>query len=383
MKKIYADNGSTSFPKAPLVSDAMKNFLDGGGFNINRGSYESAYSVQSDVFMVRKLLCDLFNCPDPRLVVFTPGITYSLNMVLKGFLKEGDHVITTSMEHNAVLRPLHDLAGLGVTHSKAPGTLDGTLDPNAVKALITPATKAVVMTHASNVCGTIFPIEDIYEICKEAKIKLIIDSAQTAGILPIDFEKADCITFTAHKGLLAAQGLGGFLIKEDFAEQIEPQITGGTGSKSTSSAHPHLLPDKFEAGTMNLPAIIGLKAALEYIMKIGIQNIHAKEMERTKQFIEGVHKISGVNIAGKQGIDGRIAVISLDFENWDNAEVAAILDRDFGIMTRASMHCAPDAHHTLGTYPGGTVRFSFGHLTTADEIDKILSVIKEISEYGL
>ena len=376
--KVYADNSATSFPKAPGVSDAMKDFLDNVGCNVNRGGYESSYSTALEILNTRKLLCELFNFSEPRNVIFTPSVTYSLNMILKGFLREGDHVITTSMEHNGVMRPLHELSENGVTYDAVTCGSDGALDAGDITGLINAKTKAVVMTHASNVCGTVLPIRDVSEICARRGIKLIIDAAQTAGVLDIDMAHIDALAFTCHKGLLASQGLGGFIIKTELAEKIRPVITGGTGSLSHEITQPDFLPDKFESGTMNIPAIMGLKKSLEYIKSTGVKAIFEKEIALAGKFISRMSKLDGVSIIGKKGLDGRLAVVSLDFKNRDNAEIAAALDSDYGIMTRCGLHCAPLAHKTLRTYPHGTVRFSFGHFNTPDEIDYIAASIEEI-----
>jgi len=382
MRKIYADNGSTSFPKAPNVGQAVKNYIENSAYNIGRGGYESSYDVAFEVFKVRQAMAGLFNAESPKNVIFTAGITHSLNMILKGYLQAGDHIISSSMEHNGLMRPLHELSQTGVEYSIAQCLPDGRLEAKSIQKLMQANTKAVVVTHASNVCGTIMPIEELSEICTAHGIKLMIDTAQTAGILPIDASKIDAVAFTAHKGLLGLQGLGGFVIKDDFAKLIKPIITGGTGSASHEFDQPNFLPDKFESGTMNIPAIIGLGAALEYIKDRGIKNIFAKEMELTKRFIEGVRAINNkdLRIIGKQDLAGRIAVVSLDFAELDNAEVSSVLDSKYGIMTRCGLHCSPLSHKTLGTFPKGTVRFSFGHFNTAEEIDHIISAIKEIKK---
>ena len=378
MKKIYVDNSATSFPKAPGVSDAIKDFLDNIGCNVNRGGYKSSYSTALEILGVRMMLCEMLNFSEPKNVVFTPGITHSLNMILKGFLEDGDHVITTSMEHNGVMRPLHELSKIGVSYDVVRCAGDGTLNPKDIAALMTAKTKAVVMIHASNVCGTVLPISDIFEICRPRGIKLIVDSAQTAGILDIDMACIDALAFTCHKGLLATQGLGGFVVNSEMAEMIRPLITGGTGSLSHEITQPDFLPDKFESGTMNIPAIIGLKKSLEYIKTIGAKVILEKEIALAESFVLEVSKIDNVRIIGKKDMTDRVAVISLDFANIDNAEMSEILDSEFGIMTRCGLHCAPNAHKTLGTYPHGTVRFSFGHFNTAEEIDYVVSSVREI-----
>lgn len=379
MKKIYVDNGSTSFPKAPGVSCAMKDFLDNVGCNVNRGGYESSYTIAMEIIATRKLLCDMFNFDNPRNVVFTPGVTYSLNMLIRGFLKKGDHVVTTPLEHNSVLRTLHDLTVKGViTYDIAKCDNEGNLDVENLKGLINSRTKAVVLTHASNVCGTIVPIGDVGQICKRYGIKLIIDAAQTAGVLDIDMKNIDVLAFTAHKGFLAAQGLGGFVITDDMADKTATIITGGTGSSLNDMVQSDRLPDKFEMGTINIPAIIGLKRALEYINSVGVGNIYEKEMELAGQFINGIKELKDINIIGKKDVEGRTAVVSLDFAGRDNAEIAAALDTDYGIMTRTGLHCSPISHRTLGTYPKGTVRFSFGHFNTAEEVDYILKAVKAL-----
>ncbi|MCL1905529.1 MAG: aminotransferase class V-fold PLP-dependent enzyme [Clostridiales bacterium] len=378
MKKVYADNSATSFPKAPGVSAAIKDFLDNACCNINRGGYEASYNTALEILEARKHLCGMFKFDEPRNVIFTPGLTYSLNMILLGFLKAGDHVVTTSVEHNSVMRPLCVLGERGVEHSIVACDGDGALDPAGIARQINPRTKAVIMTHASNVCGTVLPIYDVADICAKHGLKLIVDSAQTAGVLDIDMAYIDALAFTCHKGLLAAQGSGGFIVKSDMAEKIMPLVTGGTGSLSGETVQPGFLPDKFEAGTMNIPAIIGLKRSLEYINSVGVKNIFEKERKLTEKFLGEIRGVEGVRVTGKQDTKGRIAVISLDFTARDNAAVAAALDTDYGIMTRCGLHCAANAHKTLGTYPKGTVRFSFGHFNTEDEIEYIARSVKEI-----
>ena len=394
MRKVYADNSATSFPKAPGVSDAVKDFLDNNGCNVNRGGYSDAYETALEILETRQMLAGLFHAAGPQEVIFTPSVTYSLNMLLRGFLRKGDHVITTSMEHNAVMRPLHALVQEGVAYDAVPCAKDGSLNADDILPFIGQNTKAVVMLHASNVCGTVLPVSDVAEICRKNKLRLIVDAAQTAGLLEINVQGIDALAFTGHKGLLAPQGLGGFVVKEEFAAEVKPIIMGGTGSFSHEIVQPELLPDKFESGTMNIPAIIGLKKALEYLKTTGIKNIREKEMLLSNAFISEMLGVDGVRIvsrpAGSDGygrLDDRsennmISVVSLDFPGRDNASVAAALDSDYGIMTRCGLHCAPGAHKTLGTYPYGTVRFSFGHQNTIDEVDYIVRSIREIIKNG-
>ena len=378
MKKVYVDNSSTSFPKAPGISDVIKVFLDNTGCNVNRGGYADSYSVAMDILDTRQKIAEMFNAKNPQEVIFTPSVTYSLNMLMHGFIKKGDHVITTAMEHNAVMRPLTALSKNGITYDTIPCANDGSLNINDITQYIKKETKAVIMTHASNVNGTIMPIYEAAEICKKHKIKLIVDAAQTAGSLIIDVQNIDALAFTGHKGLLAPQGIGGFIIKKEFADKIEPIITGGTGSRSNEFEQPDFLPDKFESGTMNIPAILGLRKAVEYITNTGIEKLSEKKMLITSAFLSKINSIDSIEIIGKKDISNRVSVISIDFKGRDNAEIAHTLDNTYGIMTRCGLHCAPAAHKTLGTYPRGTVRFSFGCFNTMDEVEYIIESIKEI-----
>jgi len=236
------------------------------------------------------------------------------------------------------------------------------------------------MLHASNVCGTVMPVEKVAKVCSENGLKLIVDTAQTAGILDIDANNIDVLAFTGHKGLLGTQGIGGFVIKKEFANEIAPIIAGGTGSQSDMLEQPNILPDKFESGTMNIPAILGLKKAIEYIRSVGTNQIFKKDMELTSAFLSMVQEIEGVRIIGKKDISDRVAVVSLDFPDSDNAVIAALLDEKYNIMTRCGLHCAPSAHKTLNTYPHGTVRFSFGYFNSMDDVEYLIQSIKETTK---
>lgn len=377
-QKIYFDNGSTSFPKAPGVATAMANLIEQGAFNINRGNYEGAYEVAALVLETRELLADLFHAKSSKQVVFTPGITYSLNFVIKGLLKQGDHVLVTGLEHNAVMRPLWQMEKMGVTYEIVPTDREGMVRASDVEALIRKETKAVIMLHASNVCGTVVPIEEIGEVCKKHDVYFIVDTAQSAGTLPIDMQKSniDFLAFTGHKGLLGPQGIGGFLISEELDKELTPLIAGGTGSISDSLEMPTILPDKYESGTLNLPGIIGLHAALSYLKEVGVETIHDKKMELTAYFLEALKKFPEIRVVGRQNCQDRVAVVSLDFENADNAVVAFELESEYGIMTRVGLHCAPVAHKSLGTYPQGTVRIAFSASNTKEEIDVLLEALE-------
>lgn len=380
MEKIYFDNGSTSWPKAPKVAEAMADLLTHGAFNINRGNYEGAYEVEATVLDTREQMARLFHAKDSRSVIFTPGITYSLNYFIKGFLQSGDHVLVSGMEHNAVMRPLKQMEAIGVTYDVVRTEMDGTIQPEDVERAIKNNTKAIIMLHASNVCGTIVPIKAIGEICRRHHLFFVVDTAQSAGTIPVDMQECnvDFLAFTGHKGFLGPQGIGGFLISEELNDQMKPYIAGGTGSQSDVLLMPESLPDKYESGTMNLPGIIGLHAALSYIEETGIETIHRKKMELTQYFLENVKEFSNIRIVGKKGMKDRVAVVSLDFVQEDNAVVAFELEQYYGIMTRVGLHCAPIAHRTLQTYPQGTVRFAFSASNTRDEIDQCIEGFREI-----
>ena len=375
-EKIYFDNGSTSWPKAPGVQEAVLELLKNGAFNINRGNYAGAYEVESVVLETRDQLVQLFHGTDSRNVIFTPGITHSLNYFIKGFLKNGDHVL----EHNAVMRPLEQMKLAGVDYDIVPVDEEGNLDPEDLRERIRINTKAVIMTHASNVCGTVVPIREIGSICKEYGLFFVVDTAQSAGTLPVDMQECqiDFLAFTAHKGLLGPQGIGGFLISERLDKKMEPYIAGGTGSQSDSLLMPDYLPDKYESGTMNLPGIIGLHASLDYIREQGLKAIHDKKMELTEYLLNEVKRIPQVRIVGRKDVQDRVAVVSLDFLTIDNAVAAFELEQECGVMTRVGLHCAPAAHQSLHTFPQGTVRFAFSASNTFSEIDRCVEGILKI-----
>ena len=378
--RIYFDNGSTSWPKAPGVAEAVGRLLTEGAFNINRGNYEGAYEVEEAVLDTRDQLARLFHAENSRRVIFTPGITHSLNYFIRGFLKRGDHVLVTGMEHNAVMRPLRCMEREGVAWECIPTDREGNVRASDVAGMIRKDTKAVIALHASNVCGTIVPVEEIGRICRERGVFFVVDTAQSAGTIPLHMEEAcvDFLAFTGHKGLLGPQGVGGFLISDRLDGQMEPLIAGGTGSSSDSLDMPRTLPDKYESGTMNLPGIIGLHAALSYLERTGLETIRRRKLELTGYFLEEVKKLPSVRIAGRQGTEGRVAVVSLDFEGRDNAVTAFRLEQEYGIMTRVGLHCAPMAHRALGTFPQGTVRFAFSAANTEDEIDRCVRALHSI-----
>lgn len=385
MSRIYFDHAATSFPKGEGVIEEMTHYMREVGVNINRGSYEDAYETAGAVYDTREKLCRLFDFgPLPTMVknvIFTANITYAMNIILKGYLKDGDHVLVSAMEHNAVMRPLVQLEKQrNITFGRIPCSMAGELYVEKIEKMIQKNTKAIIMTHASNICGTVLPMQKVGEIAHNNGLVFIVDSAQTAGVFPISMRKMhiDALAFTGHKGLLGPQGIGGFVITDDMAAQMEPVITGGTGSISDSEETPAFLPDKFEAGTLNLPGIIGLSAGLNIIEKRGIEKIRNQEKMLTEYFLEQISKIMGIKLIGKLDCVDRNAVVSIQTTFMDEAELAFLLDSQYHIQTRVGMHCAPGAHKTLGTFPEGTVRFSFGYENTKEEIDYAIKAIQEI-----
>lgn len=380
MDYIYLDNASTSFPKAPTVATAMSDYITNRGININRGSYALAYDVEDIIYTTRQRLNTLFNGHDPSHVVFTQNVTMSLNMVIKGLLKAGDHVLVSSMEHNAVMRPLTQLLDKGITFDIIPCDKTGSIQLESMDSLIRPNTVAMIINHASNVCGTIQPLESIGPICKAHSLQFIVDAAQTAGVIPIDVKAChiDALCFTGHKGLLGPQGIGGIILTKEMAQTLTPLIAGGTGSFSHLETMPTHMPDAFEAGTLNLPGIIGLNEGLAYIESQGMENIHNHELALTQSFLEGLQSIDGINIVGKQNIQDRTAVVSITIDGMDPASIAYELESNYHIMTRVGLHCAPRAHQTLETYPEGTVRFSFGYANTHKDVETALSALHRI-----
>lgn len=375
MDRIYLDNAATSFPKAPGAADSMFRFLSENGCNINRSSYETAALAEDVVLDTRHLLCRLFHFSLPSHVVFTPGITFSLNTILRGLLRPGDHCIVSGFEHNAVMRPL---ASMGVSFSIAKLDPDGHFDKP--EALFRPNTRLVVITHASNVFGNILPVSEIAPLCRKKGIPLVLDCAQTAGHIPIDWKEldADALCFSGHKGLLGPQGTGGMLLSPFLAKELPPLIEGGTGSVSDSLETPGFMPDKFEAGTPNIPGLWGLHASVEFLLQTGVDSIAAYEASLTQELMEGLAKIPGVSVLKAPGV-GQVGVVSVVFHRLDLAQAAWELEQQFGIQTRCGLHCAPLAHQTMGTAPAGTVRFSVGYATTRKEIEAALLAVRAIA----
>lgn len=381
IKTIYMDNGATSFPKAPGVSTAMCHYLENLGTNVSRGTSQASFEAQRVIYETREMLAQLMDFDHPSHVVFTKNVTESLNVLLKGLLRPGDHVIVSPLEHNAVMRPLDTLKRHDITFSRATCNADGSLIIPSILPLIQPNTKAIVMTHASNVCGTVLDLEAVGKIAKAHNLIFIVDAAQTLGIWPVSFKtlSADAIAFTGHKGLLGPQGTGGFAVTPELARQLSPLIEGGTGSLSELEEQPEYMPDKFEAGTPNVVGLFGLHSALVFLRTQGQEALWAIERGHTEGFLAAVSVLDHVRVIGRLDMTQRTAVVSLDFVGQDNADVCWQLEQSYGIITRVGMHCSPAAHRALGTFPQGTVRFSFSPFTTDEDIDQAIAAVTDIN----
>lgn len=376
LEKVYMDNGATSFPKAPFVAQNMADYILNNGSNVSRAAYKDAMDASRVVYETRELLCELFNFEHADHVVFTKNVTESINQILKGLITEKDHIVISSMEHNAVMRPVHSI-GCHVTRVQA--DKEGYVHSKDIEKAITKETKAIVMIHSSNVCGSINDIEKIGKIANKHGVLFVLDAAQTAGVIDIDMAKChiDALCFTGHKSLLGPTGIGGFLINPSLVKEMKPLIEGGTGSASEQETQPEHMPDKYESGTPNVVGIYGLNTSLKYIMAEGIKNIHKKEMNLVKYFFDNFNH-RDIAIIGHRGLNNRTAVISLDFKTKDNAVISFNLEKKYNIATRVGMHCAPAAHKTLNTFPNGTLRVSFSYFNTIEEVQYLIDAINEL-----
>lgn len=381
--KIYLDNAATSYPKPAAVYDAVMNYMVNIGANPGRGGYENSIRGNRVVFECRKLIADFFKYNKPENVIFTSNITASLNILLKSVIKDGWHIITSTMEHNSVLRPLSSISKYkNISLDIIPCSEDGFIDITRIIEKIKSETKLIVLSHSSNVTGAVQPLADIGRLCHDKNIFFIIDTAQTAGILDLNFSELHCnaLAFTGHKSLLGPQGIGGFIIDDKLNEAASTFIEGGTGSLSESVIQPDFLPDKFESGTLNSPAIAGLAEGIKFINNEGISAIEQKERFLRNAFIEELSNMKYVNVYNTNIELPSTSVVSLNSDKISNAELGFILDRDYGIMARTGLHCAPLAHKNIGTFPEGTIRFSMGYFNdlkdityTVESINKIIS----------
>lgn len=374
---IYLDNAATSWPKPEETINAIEDCIKNNGANPGRGGHKMSLAAGRIIYETREVAAQLFKVNDPARIVFTGNATESINLALKGSLEPGDHVITSSMEHNAVARPLHILKARGVEVTEILCTKEGFVDPREVEKAVRTNTTTIVMLHASNVTGTIMPIEEIGKIAKDRGLRFIVDAAQTAGFLDIDVTKMniDILAFTGHKSLYGPQGTGGLFIREGM--DIEPLKQGGTGSQSESLNQPEDLPDKFESGTPNTPGIAGLGAGIRYITAKGLDKIRTHERTLVKRFLDGLEQLKKVEVYGPLNADQQVPVVSINVKEQDSSEIAFILDRVFDVACRSGLHCSPMAHRTIGTLERGAVRFSFSVFNTISEVDKILAALDQ------
>ena len=377
---IYLDNAATSFPKPPAVAESIVDFLQHRAGNPGRSGHALAIAAQTVVAATRSQLAALFGVPDPQRIVFALNATDALNMALWGLLRPGDRVVTTSIEHNAVARPLHAMAKRGIEVTRVACGPDGTLDLDDLdRALRSGPVRLLAMCHASNVVGTILPVREAAQRAHEHGALFLLDAAQTAGVLPIDVLEMglDLLAFPGHKALLGPTGTGGLYVAPEV--RLSPLRQGGTGTSSEEERQPEELPEALEVGTVNTVGIAGLGAALLYLQQRGQHAIRAHEVALTTRLIDGLMDISGLRIHGT-GVPARqVATVSLSVEGWEPVDVAAALDSSFGIAVRSGLHCAPLAHRTLGTYPRGTVRLSPGCFTTDDDVDQALAALRKVA----
>jgi cysteine desulfurase family protein len=378
---IYFDNAATSWPKPPEVLSAMADFMEKVGANPGRSGHQLSLEAGRIVLNTREKVAGLFGIKDSSQVIFTLNGTYGLNLGIKGLLKEGDRVVLTSMEHNSVMRPLRHLEET----KKVKLTIiqcqkDGQVDLGEVRKALEGRVSLVITTHASNVTGGIMPLREIGEMVKEKEAVFMVDACQSAGSLPIDVEemRIDLLAFTGHKGMFGPQGVGGLYIREGI--EFEPLVRGGTGSNSEHEVQPDFLPDKYESGTLNTVAIAGLGAGVEFIVKTGISEIREREKVLIQMLIEGIRGIEGIEMYGPEDTESRIAICSFNLKGRDPAHVGYLLDREFGIMCRVGLQCAPAAHRAIGTYPQGTVRFSLGYFNCEEDVSSALDALKKIRE---
>jgi cysteine desulfurase / selenocysteine lyase len=376
---VYLDNAATSWPKPPCVAEAMRHFLDEVGANPGRSGHRLSIAASRVVYSAREALAELFNAPDPLRVTFGLNITDALNQALHGLLRPGQHVITSGMEHNSVMRPLRALEARGVAVTVVPCAVDGSLNPADVEAAIRPETRMMVVNHASNVCGTIQPLKPLGEIARRHNLLLLVDTAQSAGAFPIDMQAdfIDLLAFTGHKSLYGPTGTGGLILGARVDEaQLVPLRQGGTGSHSEHEQHPSFLPDLLESGTPNAVGLAGLDAAVRWILQKGVAAIRDEEQALVSPLLAGLQATPGVKVYGPGTGKSQTATISLNIEGMAASEAGLRLDEEFGILCRVGLHCAPAAHRTLGTFPDGTLRFGLGIFNTPEDVTRTLNAVR-------
>ena len=381
-KIIYFDNAATSFPKPQEVIQAMVHFSREIGASPGRSAHRLAIEAGRIVFEAREGIARLFGVKDSSRVVFGLNATEGINQGLKGLLRPEDHVITSSMEHNSVMRPLRAMMKEGLEAAILSCSPEGFLDPSDVKKALRPNTRMVVMNHASNVVGTLQPLADVGELCRQQGVLFFVDAAQSAGAVPIDMEreKIDLLAFTGHKALFGPQGTGGLIIGDKVnVKDLIPVKRGGTGSRSELEEQPDFLPDLCESGTPNAVGLAGLLAGVEFLMKIGIEKVRRHEKRLMEKLLRGLLEFGGVTVYGPGTAEKQLATVSFNIQGVAPSEVGLRLDEDFGIFCRVGLHCAPAAHRTLGTFPEGTVRFGLGYLNREEEVEEALQAVRRIA----
>ena len=379
---IYFDNAATSWPKPSEVVRAMADFLENVGASPGRSAHRKSLESARIVYGCREALAELLGVRDPLRIVFTSGATEALNVALQGLLKPGDHVVTSSMEHNAMMRPLRALERKGVHVKVVQCSSQGALDPRDIEAAILPSTRLIALNHASNVCGTLLPMAEVGQIARQRGLPLLVDAAQTAGAYPLNIEELgiDLLAFPGHKGLFGPAGIGGLYISDRIPlESLAPLVHGGTGSRSEREEQPDFLPDKYEAGTPNTVGIAGLLAGVRYVLDRGVRAIRHHEVVLTARLVEALREVPGVTVYGPLDPMQQTAVVSFTVEGVQPSDVGLRLDEEYGILCRVGLHCAPAAHRTLGTFPAGTVRFGLAFSNDREQVDAALRAVRSIA----
>jgi cysteine desulfurase family protein len=378
---VYLDHASTSFPKPDVLWHAARDYLNDIGVSPGRGGYRAARQADRLLEQARSNVATLLGTADPSRIIFTANATHALNIAITGSLDAGDHVVTTSQEHNSVLRPLHALAAAGtVTYTVVDTTRDGVLDPAAVRAAMRPNTTLVVANHASNVTGAVAPVEQMRAIAHEFGATFLLDASQTLGVLDVDVEAigADLVAFTGHKSLRGPSGTGGLYLRHPA--RVRPLLRGGTGVASQALTQPAAMPAKFESGTPNYLGIAGLSAAVELILRAGTATTRQRLLALRSACVDQLDRINGVTVYDVHPDLPRVPVIALNVDHLYPSELSAVLDEQFGVMTRAGLHCAPLVHRTLGTAPHGTVRISLGTTSTAEDVEALVLAVQHIAD---
>ena len=375
---IYFDNAATTLQKPDVVVRAVMDALCSMG-NPGRGVHEGALDAARLVYETRCALAELFHAESPERIAFTANSTMALNIVIKGLLKRGDHVITTALEHNSVLRPLYEMEQQGVQLTILPADNQGRICYEDFELHIRENTRAIICTHASNLTGNLLDAERIGGIAKKHGLLFIVDASQTAGIMPVDVQRmqADVLCFTGHKGLLGPQGTGGVYVRTGV--ELRPLLSGGSGVQTYSRSHPAQMPTALEAGTLNVHGLAGLNAAVRWLLAADMESLRRKELKLMRRFYEQVSAVPGISIYGDFSGDDRCPIVTLNLRDYNSAQVSDALSQRWGIATRPGAHCAPLMHTALGTAEQGAVRFSFSHFNTMEEIDMAVSALHELS----